>query len=67
MSTNFPHETGERFLRPKEVQHVTSLSRTSLWRASRRGELVPVRLSPGRVGYAESAVRAWVASKLQAA
>ena len=57
-----------RFLSPKDVNRLTGLSLTTLWRMRRRGELPePVRLSPGRVGWTEDAIAAWLAERAEAA
>jgi prophage regulatory protein len=51
-------------LKTADVCRITTLSRTSVWRLVRSGELKPpVRLSPGRVGFLESDVEAFVASR----
>jgi len=63
--TNFERE---RFLAPHVVLDRTSLSRTTLWRLCKKGAFPePVKVSPGRVAWAESAVTAWVAAKVQGA
>jgi prophage regulatory protein len=56
--------TEDRIVSPKAVIAKTSLSRTTLWRLSRRGEFpAPVRLSTNRIGWSLKAVEAWVASR----
>nr|WP_246882997.1 AlpA family phage regulatory protein [Pseudomonas chlororaphis] len=47
-------------MREKEVLTVTSFSRTTLWREIKRGKFPrSVVISPGRVGWRESAIAAW--------
>jgi prophage regulatory protein len=66
--TNDSTSTGERLLSPKEVIKRTSLSRTTLWRLSRRGDFPkPISLSPGRRGWPESAVAKWISDRIGAA
>jgi prophage regulatory protein len=53
-----------QILRVQDVEHRTGLSRTSLWRLQRAGDFPPSRrLSPGTVGWLESEVEAWIASR----
>jgi prophage regulatory protein len=48
----------------EKVQAVTSLSRTTRWRMERRGEFPKrVRLSPGRVGWRQADIEAWIISR----
>lgn len=50
----------DRFMRERDVLDATSLSRTTLWRVMKNGQFPrPVRISPGRVGWRESAIIAW--------
>jgi len=59
-----PDAGSGRYLSWREVARVTGLSRTTAWRLQRRGEFpAPFVISPGRVGYAESEVNAWRASR----
>lgn len=61
--------TEERYLSPAEVQEmVPGLSVRTLreWRAANR-ELPWIQVSPKRVAYLESDIRAWVLSKRRAA
>ncbi len=54
----------ERILRSHEVQKVTGLSRTTLWRLERDGKFPPrVALCPGSVGWRLSEVEEWVKEK----
>lgn len=48
----------------EKVEAVTSLSRTTRWRMERRGEFPKrVRLSPGRVGWRQADIEAWICSR----
>lgn len=48
----------------QKVHEVTSLSRTTRWRMERRGEFPKrVRLSPGRVGWHQADIEAWISSR----
>ena len=48
----------------EKVEAVTSLSRTTRWRRERRGEFPKrVRLSPGRVGWRQADIEAWISSR----
>jgi prophage regulatory protein len=50
----------DRFMRERDVIAVTSLSHATLWRAMKNGRFPrPVSISPGRVGWRESAIVAW--------
>ncbi len=50
--------------RRKAVVVMTSLSATTLWRLTQRGEFPqPIRLSSGAVGWLDSEVRAWLAER----
>lgn len=50
----------DRFLRERDVIAATSLSHATLWRAMKNGRFPrPVAISPGRVGWRESAIVAW--------
>ena len=56
-----------RFLSPKDVCELTSVSRTTLWELVRDGDFPkPIRISKtrNRVAYAEHEVQAWLASKI---
>src|SRR5439155_11748996 len=55
---------GDRILRPREVFVRVGLSRTTIWRAVRRGDFpAPRRLSANAVGWRASDVDAWIASR----
>jgi predicted DNA-binding transcriptional regulator AlpA len=48
----------------RELMVLTGLSDTTLWRMRVRGELPePIRVSPGRVGWPEDTIRAWLAAR----
>lgn len=50
-----------RYVSPAQLVASTGLSDATLWRMRRRGDLPePVRLSPGRVAWPESVIRAWL-------
>jgi prophage regulatory protein len=61
----FPVITSEtRIIRRREVIHRVGVSGTTLWRMTRAGQFpLPVSLSPGSVGWHESEVDAWIASR----
>jgi prophage regulatory protein len=47
-----------------EVEIITGLSKTTLWRLVKRNDFPsPVRLSPGRTGYSARAVAKWIAER----
>lgn len=57
----------DKLLSPNAVAELTSLHRTSIYRKVQAGDFPsPVRLSPRRIGFRETEVRAWIA-KLGAA
>ena len=68
VSGNLP-QTGfqnapDRIIRTKEVQSLTGLSRTSIWRLERKGEFpARVPLGTGSVGWKYTEVQAWVHSR----
>ena len=54
------HSKLDRFMRERDVIEVTSLSHSTIWRAMKDGRFPrPVLISPGRVGWRESAIIAW--------
>ncbi|MGI1671628.1 MAG: AlpA family phage regulatory protein [Neptuniibacter sp.] len=56
-----PYVQEDRIIRTKEVQNITGLSRTTLWRLERKGEFpARVSLSLGSVGWKLSEVEKWV-------
>lgn len=55
----------DRFLREEEVVAVTSLSRATIWRLVKAERFPqPVTITPGRVGWRESAIAAWQADPM---
>ncbi|MEE9363072.1 MAG: AlpA family phage regulatory protein [Cellulophaga sp.] len=51
----------ERILRTKEVQDMTSLSRTTIWRLERKGEFPNrVALSSGSIGWRATEIEKWI-------
>ena len=54
----------DRFIREPEVKRITGLSRTTRWRLERKGKFPPRRqLSENAIGWLESEIRAWIASR----
>ena len=61
-----PDESTGRFMPKHEVENTTGLSGTTIWREYRANRFPrPHRLTPNRVGWLESEVRAWMASRPQ--
>jgi len=59
-----PVTSKDRIIRKREVLHRLNVSGTTLWRMTRAGQFPsPVLLSPGSVGWHESEVDAWIASR----
>lgn len=57
-----------RIIRLKEVVHLTSLSKTSIYERMKAGTFPKAASLGGRaVGWSEKAVLGWIASKLEAA
>jgi predicted DNA-binding transcriptional regulator AlpA len=55
----------DRLLPWADVRPIAGISRTTAWRLQNIGDFPrPVMLSPGRVGWRESEVRAWRASRV---
>lgn len=55
----------DRILPWLKVRDIAGISRTTAWRLQNIGEFPrPVMLSPGRVGWRESDIRAWRASRV---
>lgn len=55
----------DRILPWLRVRDIAGISRTTAWRLQNTGDFPrPVMLSPGRVGWRESDVRAWRASRV---
>jgi prophage regulatory protein len=54
----------DRILRDEEVRNRTGLSRTTRWRLVRAGKFPkPVRLTEHAIGWRESAIEEWLASR----
>jgi prophage regulatory protein len=54
----------ERIIREPAVHDITGLSRTTRWRLEREGKFPPRRrLSDNAVGWLESEIREWIASR----
>ena len=53
-----------RILSTKQLSQLINLSESTLWRMRQRGQLPqPIRVSPGRVGWRESDIVAWLATR----
>ena len=53
-----------RLLTVQEVDRLHPVSRTTRWRMVKRGEFpAPLQISPGRVAWKESDVRAWLETR----
>lgn len=49
-----------------QVQQLTGISRSTLWREERAGRFPPrVRITENRIGWEEAEVLAWIEGKLQ--
>jgi prophage regulatory protein len=54
----------DRIISPKAVFQKTSLSKTTIWRMTRKDEFPkPIRLSANRIGWSQRAVDAWIAAR----
>lgn len=57
-------DPADRLLPWPKVRDMTGISRTTAWRLQRAGDFpLPVVISPGRVGWRESELEAWKASR----
>lgn len=57
-------EFSDRFIREKECERLTGLSRTTRWRMAQNGEFpTPVPLSGNAVGWRLSTIMAWMAKR----
>jgi predicted DNA-binding transcriptional regulator AlpA len=56
-----------RLLSVKQVQNMTSLSRTTLWRLHKAGELKAVKITKGRVAFLAQSVEAFISARVEAA
>ena len=55
---------GDRLLRRREVEKITGLGRSSIYRLMQKCEFPrPVRVGPAAVRWRESDIRAWVESR----
>jgi prophage regulatory protein len=55
----------DRFLPKPEVLRIAGFSAATLWREVKAGRFpAPVSISPNRIGFLESEVRAWIAARL---
>lgn len=64
-SPSQPFNTPDRIIRTKEVQEMTGLSRTTIWRMERKGEFPNrVSLGVGSVGWKLSEVNQWVKNRI---
>ena len=53
-----------RYLTEAQVGRLTLLSRSTIWRERRKGSFPsPRKLAPGRIGYLESEIATWLASR----
>lgn len=54
----------DRLIGWQQVRQLVPVSRTTVWSWRRQGNFPkPVRLSPSRVAWRESEVRAWIATR----
>lgn len=59
-----PEPAIDRILPKRAVVALTSLSATTIWRLVQKGDFPPAsRISPGRVGWSERAVRKWMTQR----
>lgn len=57
-------DVDDRLLPWTKVKDITGLSRTTAWRLQKTGDFpLPVVISPGRVGWRESELQTWKASR----
>ena len=61
---NNAHEAPDRILRAKEVQEITGLSRTTIWRLERSGRFpARVPLTASNVGWRQGDIQEWIRSR----
>jgi prophage regulatory protein len=61
MERTMTHSTLDRVLKSREVEKITGLSSTTIWRERRRGTFPePIRISPGRNGWRASDLATWI-------
>lgn len=54
-----------RVLSPRELKSITGLSQATITRLRNRGDFPPpIRLSPRRVGWSESAIKTWLDARV---
>ena len=57
-------QVSERFVHNPEVQQITGLSSTTLWRLERAGKFPKkIAISPGRKAWLESTINTWIAER----
>jgi prophage regulatory protein len=62
-----PTAPGRRLIRLPEVRSRTGLSKTTIWRHTRRGEFPkPVTLTRGTIGWVEEEVDDWIDARIEA-
>jgi prophage regulatory protein len=60
--------TADRILRFPEVRKRTGLGRTTAWEQIKKGRFpAPVKITEHRIGWLESEINAWLASRQRAA
>lgn len=58
------HDVPDRILRAKEVQEITGLSRTTIWRLERAGKFpARVPLTASNVGWRQVDIQEWIRSR----
>ncbi|UIJ74291.1 AlpA family transcriptional regulator [Aurantimonas sp. HBX-1] len=59
-------QSSDCILSIRQVRAIVGLSRSTIWRLCRSGDFPnSITLSPGRVGWSEQAVRAWITQKME--
>lgn len=54
----------DRLITTRELQQRTTLSRSTLWRMARDGDIPkPVQLTPTRIAWSERAIAEWLARR----
>ena len=67
MVENMHRLVAERHLRRSAVEHITGLSRSAIYDMMKKGQFPrPVRLTGKAVGWPESAIAEWLASRREA-
>jgi len=58
---SFQSASPDRIVRPTEAAAILSVSKATLWRMRRRGEIPePIRVSRGAVGWRQTTLRDWL-------